>query len=59
MIPVLLGSSWEFFPSLDQEDAGVADVSTPELTQTTGSDRATHMQTTPQLGERCMRTANL
>lgn len=49
MIPVLLGSRWEFSPSLDQEDAGVADVSTPELTQTTASDRATHIQTTPQL----------
>lgn len=39
MIPVLLGSSRQFFPSLHQKDAGVADVSTADLAQTaeTGS----------------------
>lgn len=39
MIPVLLGSCWEFFPSLDQEDAGVADVPTTHLTQPAETDR--------------------
>lgn len=33
MIPVLLGSNWKFFPSLDQEDTGITDVPTTYLTQ--------------------------
>lgn len=33
VIPVLFGSSGQFLPPLDQEDAGVADVSTAKLTQ--------------------------
>lgn len=61
MIPVLLGSGWEFLPSLDQKDAGVADVSTPDLNQTgeTGSGRPKQRRTTRPLGRGYMLTANL
>lgn len=43
VIPVLLGSSWQLLPSLNQKDAGVADVSAADLAQTaeTGSVRST------------------
>lgn len=41
MVPVLLGSSWKFFPSLDQEDTGVTDVPTTDLTQTAGTGGVT------------------
>lgn len=37
MVPVLLGSSWKFLPSLDQEDTGVTDVPTTHLTQPAGT----------------------
>lgn len=40
MIPVLLGSSWKFFPSLDQKDTGVTDVSTSDLTQTAETEES-------------------
>ncbi len=39
MTPVLLGSSREFFPSLDQEDTGITDVPTAHLTQPAGTGR--------------------
>lgn len=59
MIPVLLGSRWKFFPSLDQKDTGITDVSTSDLTQTAETGRVTrdkHQIKTDKLklSQRCM-----